>query len=212
MTVDLYTKENKKTGTVDLPDRIFGVKWNPDLVHQAITAQLANQRKPIAHAKGRGEVRGGGKKPWRQKGTGRSRQGSIRSPIWVGGGVSHGPVNTRSFEKKINKNMRRQALFSALSKKLKNEGIKIVDHFNIEAPKTKIVSTLLNHFGRNGKKGSFLLIARSDEKNVFRAASNIPKVKAVHPNSMSVYDVIRYGTLLIDKDAIPAIEANYTSN
>jgi large subunit ribosomal protein L4 len=205
MTADLYTRENKKIGTVELPDGVFGAKWNPDLVHQAVTAQLANRRQPLAHAKGRAEVRGGGRKPWRQKGTGRARHGSIRSPLWVGGGVSHGPVKTRDYEKKLNKNMRRVALFSALSKKLKDEGVKVVENLNAAEPKTKIVSTLLNNFGRNGKKGSFLIIVRTGEKNVFRAAANIPNVKAIHPNSMSVHDIIRYGTGLIDKEAVAAI-------
>src|SRR5438105_1748720 len=114
---DLYNQENKKVGTVELPDKFFGVKWNPTLVHQALVAEMANARQPLAHAKGRGDVRGGGKKPYMQKHTGRARAGSTRSPIWKGGGVTHGPLKEKVYSKKINTKMKRLALYSILSKK-----------------------------------------------------------------------------------------------
>ena len=138
MQIDLYNAGGSIIGKADLPEKMFGQKWNPDLVHQVLAAQESNARKPLAHAKGRGEVRGGGKKPWRQKGTGRARHGSIRSPLWKGGGVTHGPTKERNFEKKINKKMRRAALFSILSRKTKEQ----------EPPSSQILnnsSALTNH-------------------------------------------------------------------
>jgi len=118
MNADVYNLNNEKVGTVELPENVFGAKWSPVLVKQVVDAQRANARDPWAHAKGRGEVRGGGRKPWRQKGTGRARHGSIRSPLWIGGGKAHGPRKERDYSQKVNKKMRRLALFSALSRKM----------------------------------------------------------------------------------------------
>src|SRR5258708_29946620 len=122
MQTDLYNLKNEKIGTIDLPDKIFAAKWNAVLVKQVLDAQAANRRVPWAHAKFRGEVRGGGRKPWRQKGTGRARHGSTRSPLWVGGGKAHGPRNERDYSQKVNKKMKRGALFAALSRKVKEGG------------------------------------------------------------------------------------------
>ena len=127
MTTEVYNLQGQRVGKLELPGNIFGVKWNPVLVHQALLAQLANRRNPWAHAKGRGEVRGGGRKPWRQKGTGRARHGSIRSPLWVGGGKAHGPIKSRDYSQKLNKKMRRLAILSVLSKKAKDGDIKFFD-------------------------------------------------------------------------------------
>jgi len=208
MKTDLYNVKNEKIGTVELPDGIFGYKWNADLVHQALTAQTANRRVNLAHAKGRGEVRGGGKKPWRQKGTGRARHGSTRSPIWAHGGVSHGPVKTQDFSKKINKKMKRLALFSALSRKFKEGGLKVVEALTVSEPKTRLVAGIVKQFGV-GSRPSFLVIPKTGEKNIYRGASNLPNAKAIAPETLNVYDVIKYKTVLLDKDAVEAIQKTY---
>src|SRR5271156_592944 len=137
MNADVYNLQNEKVGTMELPAEVFGTKWSPTLVKQVLEAQLANARSPWAHTKGRGEVRGGGKKPWAQKGTGRARHGSTRSPIWVGGGKAHGPRKERDYSQKVNKKMKRVALFSALSKKVKDGEFKVFESLVLSAPKTK---------------------------------------------------------------------------
>ena len=137
MTVDIYNQQNKKVDKMELPDNIFNIKWNPDLVWQTAMVMNANRRQILAHTKDRGEVKGGGKKPWRQKGTGRARAGSIRSPLWKGGGVTFGPTKERNFKRKINKKMRRLAFFSLISKKIKDSELKIIDSLDINSFKTK---------------------------------------------------------------------------
>lgn len=206
MIVDIFDKQNNKTGTVDLPDRIFGVKWNPDLVHQVLTAQTANRREPWAHTKTRGEVSGGGKKPWKQKGTGRARHGSTRSPLWVGGGVTFGPRKERNYTKKINKKMNRLAIFSALSKKLKENELKIVDKLDAASNKTKEWNKILKNLF--GLKSSVLMIS-ADQNNIHRAIGNIPKTDAISSNSLNVYDLLRRKNILIEKEAIEEIEKHY---
>lgn len=209
MKTDLYNLENKSVGVVELPDKIFGVKWKPDLVSQIIEAMRANARHPWAHAKGRGEVRGGGKKPWRQKGTGRARHGSTRSPIWSGGGVSHGPQKERSYEKKINKKMRRAALFSALSKKLSDQELRVIDELHITEPKTKMAAKVISHFRDQKKPVSLLIIPQAGEKNIYRAARNLKKTKTIDPTSLNVYDVLRHKIILIDQRAIGSISEHF---
>ncbi|HEY4523667.1 MAG TPA: 50S ribosomal protein L4 [Candidatus Paceibacterota bacterium] len=209
MKTNLYNLENKSIGTVELPEEIFAVKWKPNLVHQIIEAMLANTRKPWAHAKGRGEVRGGGKKPWRQKGTGRARHGSIRSPIWPGGGVSHGPLKERNYDKKINKKMRRAALFSALSKKLADKELLVIDELKTAEPKTKIIAGIASNFRDKKKLTSLLLIPQKGDKNIYRAARNLKNVKAIDPDSLNVYDIVRHKTVLIDQGAIPTIREHF---
>ncbi len=205
MKTDLYNLKNEKIGQVDLSDRIFAREWNADLVHQALLAQLGNSRQTIAHAKDRGEVRGGGKKPWRQKGTGRARHGSIRSPLWVGGGVTFGPTKERNFSKKINKKMKRASFACVLSKKLKENNLKIVDSLNIENPKTKIVfSTINGLFG--GKKTSVLLVPSAENRGVRLAARNIEGVKAISPNALNVVDLLKHKNVVLDKNAVGQVE------
>lgn len=133
---EIYTKTGTKAGSIDLPETLFGVAWNDVLMHQVVTGMQANARTPVAHTKDRGEVRGGGKKPWRQKGTGRARHGSTRSPIWVGGGVAHGPRNDKDYSKKINKKVRAKALAMALTQKMKDGQVLFVDSLDFEAPKS----------------------------------------------------------------------------
>ena len=203
MKAQLYNLKGEVIGDIDLKDEIFGVKWNADVVHQALQAQIANTRKPIAHTKGRGEVRGGGKKPWRQKGTGRARHGSIRSPLWKGGGVTHGPTKDKIFAKKINKKMKRLAIVSALSRKLKDGNVKVVDAFSLQAPKTKELAGALKVFYKGTPHA--LLVPTGGNRTVFRASRNIPNVKSIDARSLNVYDVLRYRDILIEQPAIASL-------
>jgi len=207
MITDVFDKQNKKIETMELPERIFGIKWNPNLVHQALMIQLANRREPIAHAKGRGEVRGGGKKPWRQKGTGRSRHGSIRSPIWIGGGVTHGPTKERKFGGKINKKANRLAIFSILSKKLENKEFKLIDDLKIEPAKSKNAVIFLKKIF--GDKPNALLIASTDNQKIKRLVSNIKNIDAIGAKSLNIYDLLKYKNILSEKKAVKEIEECY---
>src|SRR5579864_1344910 len=201
MQTDLYNLQNEKIGTIDLPDTIFGARWNASLVKQVLEAQLNNRRQPWAHTKTRGEVRGGGIKPWRQKGTGRARHGSIRSPLWVGGGVSHGPRNDRDYSQKINKKMKRAALFAVLSRKTKDGEVKVFENLALEAPKTKMLASALNHLlnmQKRSKKFDVLLVANGNEsKSLFRASSNLQKAKAIDAASLNVYDILNHKNLFL---------------
>jgi len=204
MKAELYDNSAKVRGDIDLPDRVFAAKWNPDLVKQALDAQLANSREPLAHAKGRGEVRGGGKKPWRQKGTGRARHGSIRSPIWRGGGVAHGPTNEKVFAVKINRKMKQAAIFSALSKKLADGELKVIESLAISEPKTKLAAKAIYAFSK-----SALVIPSPENKSLYRASANIPKVKSLDAKSLNVYDLLCYKDILLEKGAVEAIDTHY---
>jgi large subunit ribosomal protein L4 len=206
MTAELHNNSAEITGKIDLPDRVFAAAWNPDLVKQALDAQMNNARDPIAHTKGRGEVRGGGKKPWRQKGTGKARHGSIRSPIWKGGGVAHGPTNERIFAVKINQKMKQAAIFSVLSKKLEEGELKIVDSLSIAEPKTKLVFKMILPFV---EKPNALIIPSLENKNIYRASANINKVKSIDPRSLNVYDLLCYKNILLEKDAVQIIDNHY---
>ncbi len=207
MKIDVYNIENNKVGEMELSDRIFGVKWNPDLVNQALTAQLANSRMPIAHAKDRSEVRGGGKKPWRQKGTGRARHGSIRSPLWKGGGVTFGPSKDRVFFKKINKKMKRLAIFSVLSKKMLEKELKIIDSFKTEAAKTKdwnkILKTLADLRSKN------LLLVANINKNIHNLTANIKNIQSISPLSLNIYDLLANKNVFLEKEAVMEIEKHF---
>ncbi len=207
MKVDVYNQKNERISEVDLPDKLFKQKWNADLVHQVASVQIANSRQTLAHAKGRGEVRGGGKKPWKQKGTGRARHGSIRSPLWKGGGATFGPNKERNFSKKINKKMKRLAIFSVLSKKLQDKYLKVLDKFEIENLKTKdLAAALKNLFG---PRPNALLIAGSDNKKISRLASNLQNVEAMNPKSLNVRDLMKYKNVVLEKETIEQIKNHY---
>ena len=206
MKTDLYNKDGQKISEVELPDSIFAVSWNADLVHQALRTQTANVRQPLAHVKGRGDVRGGGKKPWRQKGTGRARHGSIRSPIWKGGGVTHGPSKDKVFSLKINKKMRQKAVFSVLSRRLKDGEIRIIESADISESKTKLLTNWLRAFS---PKENALIIVRSENKNIFKASSNLPKVSVINAYTLNVYDLLRPAVILIDYPAVEEINQHY---
>ena len=207
MRADVYNWKGEKAGSVEVSDAIFARAWNGDLVHQALLAFQANQRRPWAHAKGRGEVRGGGIKPWKQKGTGRARHGSIRSPIWKGGGVSHGPVKDRDFSQKLNKKMARGALHAVLSKKLSEGELKFVDAMTLEKGKTKEAAGSLKAFYHAKKMiPSTLLVAASKDPMLTRAARNIVGITVAPATSFSIYDLLAHKNVLVEKNAAPLIK------
>ena len=207
MTTDVYNKDAKVVGQVELPDRLFNRSWNADLVHQALRVQEMNRRTPSAHVKDRSEVSGGGKKPWRQKGTGRARHGSSRSPIWIGGGVTHGPSKNRNLTLKLSQKMRQAAIFSILSERLKKGEVKIIESFAIDEPKTKLLARALTYFF--GDKLNVLLILGAPG-NVPLASYNLVNVNVLNPKSLNVYDLLHFKHIFIEKDAIPIIEAHYS--
>jgi large subunit ribosomal protein L4 len=212
MKADVYNLENEVVGTVELPEKVFGAKWSPTLVKQVLEAQRANARSPWAHAKDRSEVRGGGAKPWRQKGTGRARHGSTRSPIWVGGGKSHGPRNERDYTQKVNKKMKRVALFSVLSRKAKDGEVKVFESLAVE-PKTKMLASTLSmilSMKKGAKRYDVLLISEAANKNLFRASSNLQKAKTIDAASLNVLDILNHKNLFIDKNAVEVIGKHYT--
>lgn len=177
----LYNQKGEEVGTTLLPKDIFDVKINPDLIHQVIVSQMANRRKVVAHTKDRGEVRGGGKKPWRQKGTGRARHGSIRSPLWRGGGVTFGPRKEKIFKKKIPKKMKRKALFMVLSDKFKNNLLIVLDELKLEKTKTKFLVQLFENLKekiKNFKEGNTLIALPDYDKNIILAAEIF--LKSIH--------------------------------
>ncbi|MBQ2114625.1 MAG: 50S ribosomal protein L4 [Selenomonadales bacterium] len=200
--VALYNIAGETTGEVELNENIFGVEVNEALVHQAVVMQLANQRLGTHATKTRGLVRGGGRKPWRQKGTGRARCGSSRSPIWVGGGTVFGP-QPRSYAFSMPKKQRRLAIKCALSSKVNDQEIFVVDSINFDQPKTKNVVKMLSDFNAEGKA---LIITADAIENVERSASNIQGVKVITSMGLNVYDLLHYTKIFVAQDAISRIE------
>ncbi len=212
MKVTVYNQEGKEVGTTLLPKEIFDIKVNPDLVHQVVVSQMANRRKVIAHAKGRSEVRGGGRKPWRQKGTGRARAGSIRSPLWRGGGVTFGPTKERVFKKKINKKMRKIAFFMALSAKAKNNLLLILDKLSLEQPKTKLMTKIIENWKlkiKNFKEGSCLLALPRKDENIIRATRNIPNFQTIEARNLNTLDSLSFKYLIMPKETIKVIKETF---
>lgn len=213
MQAALYNKEGKEVGKVELPERIFGAPWKADLVHQVVVSMQANARTPVAHTKDRGDVRGGGKKPWKQKGTGRARHGSRRSPIWSGGGVTFGPRKERVFAKKINKKMRAGALYAALSRKLKDDELIFLDSLIFAAPKTKEAKAVLtalsnvSSFAKLGtkKKNAALIALPSNDAATKRSFKNIGSVAVEEVRNLNPVDVLSYKYVVV-ADPDKAIE------
>lgn len=204
VSVKIYNQKGEETGQTRLPKEIFDVKVNPVLVHQVVVSQMANRRQVTAHTKDRSEVRGGGRKPWRQKGTGRARHGSIRSPIWRGGGVTFGPRKEKIYKKTIPKKMRRKALLMALSGKAKNNLLVLLDELKVERVKTKQVSEILNKL--SCKEKSVLIALPKMDKNVILAARNIPKVATMQAKDLNALDILSFKYLLMPKEAIKALK------
>ena len=202
--VSVYNMEGKEVGTIDLNDAIFGVEVNEHLVHMAVVQQLANNRQGTQKAKTRSEVRGGGRKPWRQKGTGHARQGSTRSPQWAGGGVVFAPV-PRDYSFKLNKKEKRAALKSALTSKVQDKKLIVVDELKFDEIKTKSFANVMKNL--NVTKG--LVVLAENDANVVLSAKNIPTVQTTLTNTLNVYDVMKAGTVVLTKDAVAKIEEVY---
>jgi len=210
MEFPLYNQSAEEVGTVSLPDSVFAVPSNNDLLHQVIVSLMANKRQIIAHAKTRSEVRGGGKKPWRQKGTGRARHGSIRSPIWKGGGVTFGPTKDVIFKKKIGKKMARKALVVALSEKARSNSIIVIDNIGLDIPKTKEVAGILKAFKQKlDRTGSILIVTPPADKNLYRAVKNIQKVGVIEARNLNSLEVLSCKNLMIMKEAVSTLNSNF---
>ncbi|MBE5961163.1 MAG: 50S ribosomal protein L4 [Lachnospiraceae bacterium] len=202
--VKVYNIEGKEVGSIELNDAVFGVEVNEHLMHMAVVSQLANKRQGTQSAKTRSEVSGGGRKPWRQKGTGHARQGSTRSPQWKGGGVVFAP-KPRDYSFKMNKKEKALAIKSALTSRVVADKIKVVDGFNFEEVKTKKMVSVLGNL--NVKKA--LVVLDQKDNNVILSARNIPSVRTALFNTINVYDIVKYDTLVITKDAVAQIEEVY---
>ena len=201
--VSVYNIEGKEVETIELSDAVFGVEVNEHLVHMAVVNQLANNRQGTQKAKTRSEVSGGGRKPWRQKGTGHARQGSTRAPQWTGGGVVFAP-KPRDYSFKLNKKERRAALKSALSSRVAENKIIVLDAFNMEEVKTKKFKAVMDAL-----KVSKALVVVDDNNNVVLSARNIPSVKTASTSTINVYDILKYDTLVVTQDAVATIQEVY---
>ena len=202
--VTVYNMEGNEVGTMELNDAVFGVEINEHLVYLAVVRQLANNRQGTQKAKTRSEVSGGGRKPWRQKGTGHARQGSIRAPQWTGGGVVFAPV-PRDYEVKMNKKERRAALKSALTSKVQDNKLVVVDSLTLAEAKTKEMQKVLT----NLKAEKALIVTAGDDQNVVLSARNIADVQTATVNTINVYDVMKHNTVVVTKDAVASIEEVY---
>ena len=203
--VTVYNMEGNEVGTMELNDAVFGVEINEHLVHLAVVRQLANNRQGTQKAKTRSEVRGGGRKPWRQKGTGHARQGSIRAPQWTHGGIALGP-KPRDYRYALNKKLRKLAMKSALSTKVLDSNLIVVDSLTTDSYKTKAVVAMLKALNVDGK--AMLVTVDKDEKLV-KSAANIPGVKTAACNTLNVYDILHHDKFIVSKDAVAKIEEVY---
>lgn len=205
MEAKIYNQKGKEAGAVKLPEKVFSAKWRADLVHQVVEGMRSNNRAGTADTKDRGEVSGGGKKPWKQKGTGRARHGSTRSPIWVGGGVTHGPIKEKNYKRKISKKMRAEALFSVLSKKLKDGEILFVDTLSMTDAKTKKASEVMQNLsnikgykllGSKNKKTLVAFYGRNEKTE--KSFRNLPQLKTAFLKNLNPLEVLQYKYLLME--------------
>jgi len=208
ISVKLYDFAGKELGAENLDPKFFGVEIKPEVVQEVVVSQQKNAREVLAHTKGRAEVRGGGKKPWRQKGTGRARHGSIRSPLWVGGGITFGPTSDRNFSVKVNKKLKKKALAMVFSDKVASEKLILVDSYNMPEGKTKVLKGSLDKFPSKGKK--VLIVTKNAEDNIVRAARNMTKVSTIGYSSLNVFDVLKNEYLLINKDLLEKVKEYYS--
>ena len=210
MKVSVYNQKGEETGTMDVSDAVFGLKWNADLVHQVAVSLAGNARRATAHTKSRADVRGGGKKPWQQKGTGRARHGSTRSPIWIGGGVSHGPRNDKDYTRKVNKKMAKKALYTVLSAKMRDKELIVLDDIRFPDAKTKHAAHLFKSFSSQDRfskltkgKGALVALAGKDA-SARRALRNLPFVEIDDARNLNAHKLLQHTFLILPKDAISA--------
>ncbi len=199
----VLNQKGEQVKEIKVSPAIFNVKLNSKVIHQVVVAMAANQREILAHTKTKDEVRGGGKKPWRQKGTGRARHGSSRSPIWIGGGITFGPRNIRNFKQKINKKMRQKAMLMALSDRFRNELITVVDTFEMKDAKTKEFKNILNSLKL---KSSILVVFDKFNAAIVKSLNNLPKVEAICADSLNAQVILKYKNLLMTEPAVEIIK------
>ena len=217
MEAKIYNQKGAEAGTINLPAKVFAASWRADLVHQVVEGMRSNKRAGTADTKDRGEVRGGGKKPWKQKGTGRARHGSSRSPIWVGGGVTHGPLAEKNYKRKISKKMRAQALFSALSKKLKDKEIIFIDTLSVSQIKTKTAVEVVKNLAKasgwkilaNSEKPRILTALFGRDEKTEKSFRNLPQLELVFLKNLNPLDVLNHKYLLIENpvEAVKFLES-----
>ena len=207
MKYEVLNQEGKKAGETLLPKEVFGVEINSDLIHQIVVSQMANRRRVIAHAKGRSEVSGGGKKPWRQKGLGKARHGSIRSPIWVGGGVTFGPTKEKIYKKTIPRKMKRKALFMVLSAKTKDKVLVLLDKLKLEKPKTKLAAEIFSKLPSKG--GSSLVVLPENDRGTILAVRNISKTKTIQAKDLNCLDLLSSKYLIMPKESVKVIKETF---
>jgi large subunit ribosomal protein L4 len=205
--VTVYNQEGTKVGDVELPAQIFDVKINPELVQQAVVRQQANARQVIAHTKGRSDVRGGGRKPWAQKGTGRARHGSIRSPIWIGGGVTFGPSKERNFSKQMNRKAKKKALLMALSDCAQDKKVVVVDNLKLAEIKTRALVGILNKLPVKNSKT--LVIVPKTDKIITKSANNLPMVETCQADNLNILQILNADYLLVAKESISKMKKTY---
>lgn len=206
--VKLYNWQGKASGEEVLDAGLFGLEVKPEVVHQVVVAQQKNSREVLAHTKGRSEVRGGGKKPWRQKGTGQARHGSIRSPLWVGGGITFGPTSKRNYTVKVNKKLKKQALAMVLSDKVANDKLVLLESYDMPEHKTKMLKTSLDKLPSKAKKT--LIVSKTANDNIVTAAKNLPRVSTINFASLNVVDILNNEYLLVNKDLLNKIKEHYS--
>lgn len=216
MKATMYNQKGEKAGTLEMPSALFDVAWNPALVWQVAESERSNQRRSTAHAKDRSEVRGGGKKPWRQKGTGRARHGSIRSPLWSGGGVTHGPRSEKNYTKKVNKKMKQKAVFSTLSQKLRENTVLVLDEFSFASAKTKDAAMALKTlakaggFEQFGKGKTTLVLIPSNNSATIRALRNIKGITVMEARNINVLSLLGSQYVVLPKESISVLEKKIT--
>ncbi len=212
LKIKVYNQSVEAVKDLELTDKIFGVKANNELLHQAVIAQMANARQVLAHTKDRSEVSGGGKKPWKQKGTGRARVGSSRSPIWIGGGVTFGPTKNRNFKKKINQKMKQKALFMALSDKFVTNSLVIVDNLEFAEYKTKKFNTLLTTIEKkvlNNERRNILIVNEAKEEKAKYSSRNLEGVKVINLENINLVDLLNYKNLLLTENVVKVLSDRY---
>jgi large subunit ribosomal protein L4 len=206
MEASVYNQKGAGAGSITLPESVFGLKWNADLVHQVVVSMESTARASIAHAKNRGDVRGGGKKPWKQKGTGRARHGSTRSPIWVGGGVTHGPLKDKNYDRKVNKKMKTKALYTILSAKYKQGNILFIDSLSFTQPKTKDAVTTLGSLSKvtgftdllSKKRNSAYIALAAHSVSTKKSFANMGNVEVDEIRNINPVDLMKYKYLVIE--------------
>ncbi|MCX6790624.1 MAG: 50S ribosomal protein L4 [Candidatus Gribaldobacteria bacterium] len=203
MKTEVYNQDKTKKQQVELPESVFGLKVNTDLVHQVVVSQLSNRRQGTVQAKTRSEVSGGGRKPWKQKGTGRARHGSIRSPLWRGGGITFGPRNEKNYQKTIPNKIRRLALLMALSAKTKANLLIVVDSLALKSPKTKLAFDFLSQLPL---EGTTLIITASYNESFYRSARNIAKVSIMEARNLNALDVMSFKNVVVEKSGVQVIQ------